>query len=244
MRSRLYVIIVGLSGVGQALAKMLAERGHDTVVIDKNEERCKEFASEVDVLVIHGDAGDKETLLNAGIEKADALIAATNDDSVNLMVSSMAKDFGVRNILVVLRDPDHEKVFKNIGVKIIPPDSIVAEHIYQRLLNVEDFLLIDHYKVNEKNKGKPKYEVFYVKAGEGTDVTGKKVKDIRLPNGYKILGILKKDKFDSSETNPVVEAGDSVILYTGNADNSETIKRVVDSFTRKGKGKEKVEQVV
>ncbi|MGP3702415.1 MAG: potassium channel family protein [Candidatus Bathyarchaeota archaeon] len=240
----MYVIIVGLSGVGQALAKILATRKHDTVVIDKNEEVCKKFASEADVLVIHGDASDKETLLNAGIEKADALIAATNDDSVNLMVSYMSKDFGVKNILVILRDPDHEKVFKNIGVKTVSPDDIVAEHIYQRLLNVEDFLLIDSYNVNEKIKGKLRCEVFYVRAEEDTNVIGKGVKDVSLPNGYKILGILKKGEFFSEEENPIIEVGDGVILYTSNAEDSGTIKHVVDNFTGKRKHKGKVERKV
>jgi len=218
----LYVIVVGLSGVGETLARTLVERGHTVAVVDKNEERCKRFASEVDALVIHGDASDKDILVNAGVEKAQALIAATNDDSTNLMVITLAKDFGVPNLMVVLRDPDHAEVFNKMGVKTITPDEIVAEHIYQSLFEVTDFIYV----------GKCGSEVFSIHTNEDTDVIHKKVKDIRLPNGYKILGVLKKDKLNLPDKDLTIEAGDDIVVY---ADKPENIKRVVEIFTKKSK---------
>lgn len=223
----MYVVIVGLSAVGEALAKKLANRGHTVAVIDKDEARCKRFASEVDALVIHGDAEDKENLANAGIEKAHALVAATNDDSANLMVVTMAKDFGVSNMVVVLRDPDHADVFNKVGVKTVNPDDIVAEHIYQSLFEIGDFLPV----------GKCGSEVFSVRADEDSEIIHKKVKDIRLPNGFKILAVLRKDKINLPDNKDLtIEAGDDVVFYT---DKPENLKRLIDIFTKKKKENKK-----
>ncbi len=217
----MYVVVVGLSAVGEALAKKLVDRGHTVAVIDKNEERCKRFASEVDALVIHGDAEDKENLTNAGVEKAHALVAATNDDSTNLMVVTMAKDFGVPNLVVILRDPDHIDVFNKMGIKTVNPEDIVAEHVYQSLFEIKDFLPV----------GKCGSEVFSVHADENSEIVHKKVKDIRLPNGFKILAVLRKDKINLPDNKELtIEAGDDVVVYT---DKPENLKRLVDIFTKK-----------
>ncbi|RLI06045.1 hypothetical protein DRO26_00345 [Candidatus Bathyarchaeota archaeon] len=227
----MYVIVVGLSGVGQTLSKLLLSRGHTVAVIDRDEARCKEFASEVDALIINGDAEDKENLINAGIEKANALVAATNDDSVNLMVVTRAKDFGVPKLMVVLRDVEHADVFSKMGVEVVTPDAIVAEHIYQSLFEVGDFLYV----------GKCGSEVFSIQTNENTEVIHKKIKDLRLPNGYKILAVIRKDKLNLPDENLTIEAGDDIVVYT---DKPENLKRVVDIFTKKSKKEVKTTQQV
>lgn len=212
----MYVIIVGLSASGKSLAQMLITRKYDVAVIDKDEDRCKEFASEVDALVIHGDAEDKDILINAGIKNAEALVAATNDDSVNLLVVTMAKDFQVPTLVTILRDPEHAGLFQKIDVKTVMPDEIVAEYVYHLLFKVTDFFCV----------GRGKFEVFALPVSDRSEAVGKKLRQIKLSNGYTIVGVIRNEKLVTGH-DPVLEKGDNVIIYGSRTDN---IKSIIDFF--------------
>ena len=80
-----------------------------------------------DVLAVTGNATDKTTLEEAGIDRADALIATTSDDSVNLMTCWLAKKFHVPNVVSIVNQSSHSDFFKEVGVRISEnPDELVA----------------------------------------------------------------------------------------------------------------------
>ncbi|MCX8191552.1 MAG: TrkA family potassium uptake protein, partial [Nitrososphaerales archaeon] len=166
----MYVIVVGLSGAGQSISKTLLEHGHTVVVIDKDEERCKRFLSEYDTLVIHGDAAENDTLKDAGIDEADAVIAAAGDDATNLMVISLAKSHGVKNLVALVRDPAHSPLFKEAGAKIIIPDELISEYLFQHMQGVKDFIYL----------GDKEAEVFVVKVEKDSKIP---IGKIKIPNG-------------------------------------------------------------
>jgi len=199
----LYVIVVGLSGVGETLARVLVRRGHSVAVIDKDEERCKKFASEVDALVINGQAEDNDNLKNAGVEKADALVTATGDDSVNLMVCTMAKEFDVPTLVATVRDIEHSDLFRKLGVRIAAPDDVAAEHLYQQLLMVTDFLLL----------GGGGAELFSVRVEAASNVANKKVKDAKLPKGFQIISVYHKNQLVYPSQSIVIEPGDELLIF-------------------------------
>ena len=216
----MYAVIVGLSGVGESLALAILQRGHTVAVIDKSEDRCKKFAQEVDALVINGEAEDNDNLKNAGVEQADAFIAATGDDSVNLMVSTMAKEFKVPQLIAIVRDPEHTELFRKIGAEVVSPDGVVSEHIYQSLSRVLDFLFM----------GKDRKEIFTVKVAEKAQAANRKVKDIRLPNGFKTIAISHMDKIETPDPGLVIQPGDEVLLYATSRDN---LRKAVEIFAGK-----------
>ena len=85
----MYIIIVGLGGIGHSLVKQAVEHGNNVVVIDHEEARCSEILEHYDILAITGNATDKSTLEEAGIDRADAFVATTSDDAVNLMLPTL-----------------------------------------------------------------------------------------------------------------------------------------------------------
>ncbi|HJK05373.1 MAG TPA: TrkA family potassium uptake protein, partial [Methanocorpusculum sp.] len=91
----MYLIIVGLGGIGRSLAGIASENGHSVVVIDRDEERCAEILTQYDLLAIAGNATDKAVLEDAGVDRADALVATTSDDALNLMACWLAKRYNV-----------------------------------------------------------------------------------------------------------------------------------------------------
>ena len=127
----MYIIIVGLGGIGKNLAKQAVEHANNVVVIDQDETRCSDVLEHYDVLAVTGNATDKTTLEEAGIDRADALIATTSDDSVNLMTCWLAKKFRVQNVVSIVNQSSHSDFFKEVGVRISEnPDELVASRLY------------------------------------------------------------------------------------------------------------------
>ena len=101
----MYLIIVGLGGIGRSLAGIASENGHSVVVIDRDEERCAEILTQYDLLAIAGNATDKAVLEDAGVDRADALVATTSDDALNLMACWLAKRYNVRTLVSIVNQP-------------------------------------------------------------------------------------------------------------------------------------------
>ena len=111
----MYLIVVGLGGIGRALAGLAAEEGHSVVVIDRDEEKCANILEEYDLLAVSGNATDKNTLEDAGIDRADALVATTSDDALNLMACWLAKKYSVRTLVSIVNQKEHAELFKEVG---------------------------------------------------------------------------------------------------------------------------------
>ena len=127
----MYLIVVGLGGIGRALAGLAAEEGHSVVVIDRDEEKCADILEEYDLLAVSGNATDKNTLEDAGIDRADALVATTSDDALNLMACWLAKKYEVRTLVSIVNQKEHADLFKEVGVRISEnPDEIVARSLF------------------------------------------------------------------------------------------------------------------
>jgi trk system potassium uptake protein TrkA len=127
----MYIIIVGLGGIGRSLTAQSVEQGDNVVIIDRNEQRCSDMLEHYDVLAITGNSTDKAILEDAGIDRADALVATTSDDSVNLMTCWLAKRYKVPNVVSIVNQTEHSDLFKEVGVKISEnPDELVASRLY------------------------------------------------------------------------------------------------------------------
>ncbi|ELZ09796.1 potassium transporter peripheral membrane component [Natrinema thermotolerans DSM 11552] len=86
----MYVIIVGAGEVGRSIAANL-EDGHDVVVIDRDANVVEELTYSLDVLTIRGDGTDLEILREADLERAELVIACTDNDETNAVVCGAAK---------------------------------------------------------------------------------------------------------------------------------------------------------
>ncbi len=182
----MYLIIAGLSGIGKSLAELLVKEGNEVVVVDSDEARCTEMATSSDVMVITGDATNKSVLEEAGVKRADALVALTNDDSDNLMICMLAKEMGARKVISLVNDAVHVETFKQAGIGFqVKPHAVVAKHIYRTILQpyVKDFLSFE------------RAEIFEIEVEEGMKCVGKKVSETGTPNGMKILVLERAGKY-------------------------------------------------
>ena len=74
----MYIIIVGLGGIGRSLVKQAVEHGNNVVVIDHDESRCSEILEHYDILAVTGNATDKTILEEAGIDRTDAFVCGAH----------------------------------------------------------------------------------------------------------------------------------------------------------------------
>ncbi|MBN2111956.1 NAD-binding protein [Candidatus Woesearchaeota archaeon] len=109
------VIIVGGGETSVTLANLIGEEEEITVV-EKDEALAKALANKVKATVINGDGTDISILKEAGIENADAVVAATSDDSTNVMICQIAKTENIRKIVPLVRNPKNEELFTKLGI--------------------------------------------------------------------------------------------------------------------------------
>ena len=140
----MYIVIVGAGGIGKMLTEVaLKEKNHNLIVIDKSQERCEEIARKYDAVAINADATQEETLDESEIKKADVLVTTTDDDAINLMVCSLAKNKGVKNLVSVVNQEESKPMYMEKGVKMVKsPNVVMAEHLYKSIKhpNVEEYM--------------------------------------------------------------------------------------------------------
>lgn len=130
----MYIIIAGGGQVGSELASQLVQQKHDVIVIEQNKEKCDKVYSQTGAVVINGGVSSIETLKEAGIEKADIGIAATERDADNLSFSLLCKSFDVPRIVARLRNPEYERSYKVAGVNaIVRVTDILVDQIITEL---------------------------------------------------------------------------------------------------------------
>jgi trk system potassium uptake protein TrkA len=128
------VIIGGCGRVGAQLAEQLARGGHDVVIIDADPEAFDRIGSAFNGETLIGNIINKDTLQNAGIEKADALAAVTNLDNANLMAVQIARElFDVDVTVARLFNPQREESYRKIGVTYVSGTRLVARAIMKQL---------------------------------------------------------------------------------------------------------------
>ena len=201
----MYLIIVGLGGIGRSLVKIATAEKNDVVVVDEDEKRCKEIATQYDVLTIVGDATQRSTLEEANAQRADTLIATTSDDADNLMMSLTAKDLGTRNTVAIVNQEEHTEMFKRANVTMLEnPDMTVARHLYlsAKRPKIKDFITI----------GRGKADIFEVVVSENSRAVGKELALLNIKGGT-VVAIERKDDIILPSGNTVIEAGDHVTIF-------------------------------
>lgn len=201
----MYIIIVGLGGIGKNLAKLGVEHAHNVVVIDQDETRCSEVLEHYDVLAVTGNATDKTTLEEAGIERADALIATTSDDAVNLMTCWLAKKFRVPNVVAIVNQVSHSDFFKEVGVRISEnPDELVASRLYYWTQNPQ----------LQQLASIPGGTIFEIVAETGAPIVGHEIRELKVKDFVFIAIRRTGGELIIPSGNVTINAGDIFTVFT------------------------------
>lgn len=124
------VLITGGGDMGRITAERLLEGGHEVVLVEEERDVCERLATELDLMVICGDATRPDILEKAEIEEADLVLAISGNDQNNLITALMAREYGAGRVIVKLDDPAFNTVCRKLGVEeIVNPKIATAKHI-------------------------------------------------------------------------------------------------------------------
>lgn len=116
------ITVIGCGRVGSALARHLALDGHDITVVDSNPRALERLSEAFTGRRIAGSALERKVLLDAGIERADALAAVTGSDEVNAVVARLAVGrFRVPRVVARMYDPRQADLYRRLGILTISP---------------------------------------------------------------------------------------------------------------------------
>jgi trk system potassium uptake protein TrkA len=122
------VIIMGCGRVGGRLARLLDEDGHKVSVIDIDPYSFRWLPPTFKGSALIGNGLDEETMIKAGIEKADVFISTTQGDNRNVMAAQIAKHiFDVPRVASRIYDPIREEMYNKMGIETISPTKVGAD---------------------------------------------------------------------------------------------------------------------
>ena len=132
------IIVIGAGKVGYTLAGHLTQEEHDVIVIDKDDDVIERCSGSLDVICIKGNGANAKILLEAGVDKADIVIASTASDESNMLSCLIAKRLGAGYTIARIRDPEFNEsqtlLQNELGIDVaINPERATALEI-SRLL--------------------------------------------------------------------------------------------------------------
>ena len=169
------ILVVGDGKVGHTLAEHLAREEHDVVIVDRSDEVLQRSEDTLDVLCVRGNGANAKTLMEAGVDKADILIAATAGDETNMLCCLIGKRLGAKYAIARIRDPEFNESLtllqKELGIDMaINPERATAIEI-SRLLRFP-------FASNIESFAKGRVEMVEFRAQEKDVVIGHPLKDL------------------------------------------------------------------
>lgn len=202
----MYVILVGGGSTGRALATHLIKEGHEVVIVEKDPERAKGLAENLDALIVQGDGSETEILKDAGVEKADAVAIMTPEDNTNLTICQILKKFDVPRIVARVNEPSKKDLY--IGLEItaaISPTQAIVSYLKNALTQGRSKSLASIAGGNA--------EVLELKVDKDS-LDGRKIKDLGLPSGSIVGVIFRNGEVIIGDGGTIVRKGDVLTIIT------------------------------
>jgi len=222
----MYVLVTGGGMVGGGLVRRLLDNKHDVVLIEQCKELCDKLYAETGVVAINASATSIEALNEAGIRKADVVVAATGNDTDNLACAILAKSFEVPQIIVRMRDPAYKNAYRVAGVhSIVRVTDLMVSQVMMDIENPEVRRIT--------TIGGGKADVFLVIVPERAKVAGRSVQDIvgsrQFPSQCVFIAVYnhETEEFSIPRGKQVINEGDELFLIS----TAENIKKAVDLLT-------------
>lgn len=201
------VMIMGGGKIGYYLAKKLSDFGIGVKIIEVERERCKYLSENLDnVLIIHGDGTDLSVLEDENITSMDAFVALSGYDEENLLLSLMARQYGVKQVISKVSRQNYIEIIEKLGINVaINPVSIIASNILRffqgrKLVAVSSLL-------------QGQAEVIELIAHSKMGFLNKPIAELSLPGGIIIGSIVRDGDVIIPTGNTEIMPNDRIVLF-------------------------------
>jgi len=219
------IIIVGDGKVGAALAAQLSAEQHDVTIIDSNPKTVNASAERLDVMAVTGNGASMATLQEAGVEKADLLIAATSRDELNLLTCLTAKKLGAKHTIARVRNPEYDRQLvdmrEELGLSLtVNPEKAAAYEAY-RLLQFPSFLKRETF-------AKGRVEIVGIPVDKGSKLVGIpmfKLYEIARVNVL-VCAVEREDGIHIPSGGFTIREGDTLFVTAGIQDLAQLVRNL------------------
>ena len=134
-RCGVHIVIMGCGRVGSTLAHQLDEWGHEVVVVDQNPDSFRRLGGSFGGQTVTGVGFDRDTLLEAGVQDAEAFAAVSSGDNSNIVAARVAREtFGVENVVARIYDPRRAEIYQRLGIPTVATVRWTANQMLRQLL--------------------------------------------------------------------------------------------------------------
>ena len=209
MHKPLYIVIVGGGNIGFYLSKALLNQGHEVLIIEREVRKCERLEDELGSCCMRGDGCETAVLTEAGLNRADVLIATTSQDEDNLVSCQVAKHrFKVPRTIALVNNPINENIFKKLGIDgTISVTNTILEHVEQEIPA--------HPLIHLLTMSGHIEEVVELLVTKESPAIGKSIGHLRLPADTTIALLMREgERPRIPNTDTVLKENDRIIVLT------------------------------
>lgn len=207
----MYFVIAGGGQVGFHLAKALLESSHEVMLLESDRRRAQVIEAELGSVVLNAPADEGRYQIEAGCQRADAVIAVTGEDPANLIICQLAKwKCNVPRVIARVNDPKNEIVFKALGIDETISSTRVIMNVIEQELPSGGFLPLMPLTGSH-------LELIEAEIAAGTPAAGRSIGTLGLPEGAAIGGIVRKGSVVHADDDTKLQIGDRIVVLSPTA---------------------------
>lgn len=211
------VIVMGCGRVGLEVSLILAKQGHAVTVIDHDANAIARLGADFKGSVVRGIGFDRAVLIQAGVESADAFVAASSSDNANIVAARIAHNiFHVPRVVARLYDPRQAEIYKRLGLMTISTTNWGAERICEVVTHTDLDVVYTF--------GRGEASLIVIEASP--QLAGRTVNRISIPGEVVVVSITREDQAFLPLSGSEIQEGDRIHL----AVLSSAMERVEEMF--------------
>ena len=222
-RTAVHIVIMGCGRVGSTLAHILEDQGHSVAVIDQDADAFRKLGSGFKGRKITGSGFDRDVLIEAGIEEADAFAAVSSGDNSNIISARVVREsFGIQRVAARIYDPRRAEVYQRLGIPTVATVRWTADQMLRTLIpDGAESLWRD-----------PTGKIVLAEVAYSERWLGEKVKLIEQSTGARIAFISRLGETLIPEPGTVLQEGDLIHVIAEEAD----LERITAELAKRAEG--------
>lgn len=216
------VVIAGGGNIGFRLARAL-EKDSQVKLIERDQRRARRISELLEnTIVLNGDAADEELLIEENIDSADVFAALTNSEEANILSAMLAKRLGAHKVMALINKPSYAELMESGSIDIaISPQTVTIGSLLAHVRRG------DVVRVHSLRRGAAEaLEVVVHGSDRSSRVVGKRVDEIKLPEGASIGAVVRGDEVIMAHHDTVIHPDDHVILFLADRRHIEAVERL------------------
>jgi trk system potassium uptake protein TrkA len=217
----MYIVVVGGGKVGYYMSKSLLEQGHEVLVVERDARKCLILRDELGGCALEGDGCEAATMMEAGVGRADLLVAVTGDDEDNLVACQVAKHkFNVPRTIARINNPRNQTIFHKLGIDVtISSTDLILQQIEQVIPSQSLLHLLTLRGVG--------VSFVELEIASGSPALGRPLRQLGIPDDCILPLVIRRGReaiIPYGDT--VLEPGDQVIAVSSEK-SEESLRRIL-----------------